>query len=302
VYNNSGYVVLGSIIERVTGKSYGRALEERILAPLGMRDTGHEPAGRPVPKLARGYRRTLDGLVPCNFMDMSSVFAAGSLYSTVDDLYRWDQALYSDAVLPAAARERMFDGGKFNYGYGWMLQPPLFAHEGSVYGFHSLILREPAYRILIVLLQNVEGDQWVGDVASGILALFSGTEPRPPRLPASRALRDVWKQSGIDETVRQYREWKVARAHELDFREPELKKLGDWLLRNAKDPRDALEIFRLNAAAYPESAKAQETMGDAYLIVGDAARAIASFERTVELDPDNRTAASTLRRLRAAKR
>ncbi len=301
-YDNSGYVVLGAIVERVTGKSYGRALEERILAPLGMRDTGHEPAARPVPRLAAGHRRTLDGLVPASFMDMSSVFAAGSMYSTVDDLFRWEQALYSDRVLSAASRERMFDGGKFNYGYGWMWQAPLFAHEGSVYGFHSLIIREPRERILIVLLQNVEGEQWAGDIASGIFAVFSGMEPPPPRLPVSRLLRDVWKTGGIAETVRRYREWKVARAHEIDFRQPELKKLGDWLLQNAKDSHDAVEIFRLNTESHPESAEAQETLGDACLIVGDAPRAIAAFERALELDPANRTAASALRRLKAAKR
>jgi CubicO group peptidase (beta-lactamase class C family) len=102
-YNNSGYFLLGAVIEKIAGKPYENVLEERIFKPLGMKNSGYD------------HYATI----------MSLPYAAGSLYSTVEDLYIWDQALYSDQLLPAKMKELLFKphvqtpGGA--YGYGWAL-------------------------------------------------------------------------------------------------------------------------------------------------------------------------------------
>jgi len=95
-YNNSGYFLLGAIIEKVTGQTYEQALKARILDPLGMKNTGYDHFGNIIEKRASGYEKGPDGYRNAGYLDMSIPYAAGSMYSTVEDLYLWDQALYTN--------------------------------------------------------------------------------------------------------------------------------------------------------------------------------------------------------------
>ncbi|HLL94695.1 MAG TPA: serine hydrolase domain-containing protein, partial [Spirosoma sp.] len=107
-YNNSGYFLLGVILEKVTGKSYATVLKESITTPLKLGDTGYDLAGPLIAKRAAGYEKRNGSYVNAPYLDMSLPYAAGSLYSTVEDLYRWDQALYSDMLISAQAKQTMF--------------------------------------------------------------------------------------------------------------------------------------------------------------------------------------------------
>ena len=98
-YNNSGYFLLGAIIEKMTGKTYEQALKENILDPVGMKNTGYDWHSPLISKRASGYAKTADSYTNAAYLDMSIPYAAGSMYSTVEDLYLWDQALYTDKVL-----------------------------------------------------------------------------------------------------------------------------------------------------------------------------------------------------------
>ncbi len=165
-YSNSGYFILGAILERVTGQSYEALLRERVFDPLGMKDSGYAHTETLIPHRARGYERSAGSVSNARFYDMSIPFSAGALYSTVKDLYKWDQALYTDRLLPAACRELLFRPNLESYGYGWALlvpkegQPfanePIPMHGGAIFGFQSLIQRMPRERDLIVLLDNTD--------------------------------------------------------------------------------------------------------------------------------------------------
>jgi len=98
-YDNGGYFILGAIIEKVTGKTYEQNLREKIFDPLGMTDSGYDHSEIILAKRATGYGKMPTGFVNSAYMDMSLPYAAGSLYSTVRDLYKWDRALYTDRVL-----------------------------------------------------------------------------------------------------------------------------------------------------------------------------------------------------------
>jgi CubicO group peptidase (beta-lactamase class C family) len=291
-YNNSGYVLLGWILERVTGQPYPKVLEDRIFVPLGMRGSGQEPSPGVVSNRASGYRPLLDGFAECGLMDTSALFATGSLYSTVEDLCRWDQALYTDRVLPGSLRERMFQGGSNDYGYGWRLQPvpgseAVMYHEGSTFGFQSLITRHVGARRLVVLLSNAEaesdGPTQLGGITSGVFNVLNGRQPSKPKEAISRVLGRTWKTSGIAAALRQYHELKAAKPDDYDFSEPELNRLGYWLLQEAAAPRDAIEVFQLNAAAYPASAKAYRGLAAAYMAAGEKERAVAAYKKAVRL-------------------
>jgi CubicO group peptidase (beta-lactamase class C family) len=165
-YSNSGYVLLGLVIERVAGKPYEQVLRERILAPLGLEDTGYDRPESVVERRASGYVPTEGGYANAPFLDPSAVYSAGMLRSTVRDLFRWDRALRGGRVFrrPATAA-RMFTGhvdtgvplGR--YGYGWFVGEGTFAgrkvgvvqHGGTIPGFTAGFWRMDDGRTIVVL-------------------------------------------------------------------------------------------------------------------------------------------------------
>ena len=158
-YNNTGYVLLGAVLEQVTGKPYGAHLREAIFTPLGMKDTGFDVSAEILRNRAAGYERGPKGLKNANYLDMTLPHAAGSLYSTVDDLAKWDAALYSEKLIGAALKEKMFTPGLGEYGYGWMVHKLgghlVTEHGGGINGFSTHLLRVPAEKLLVVTLANL---------------------------------------------------------------------------------------------------------------------------------------------------
>jgi CubicO group peptidase (beta-lactamase class C family) len=145
-YSNSGYVLLGHVVEKVSGKSYEGFLRENIFEPLKMTSTGYDHADEVVKRRARGYAPGPDGgVVNASYIDMSIPFAAGGLYSTVGDLYLWDQALYGEKLLKKSSLDAMFTAVRNDYGYGYGVNK-LFdrrhaAHGGGIEGFATSIHR-----------------------------------------------------------------------------------------------------------------------------------------------------------------
>jgi len=172
-YSNSGYFLLGVIIEKVTGKSYEQVLQENILTPLKMNNSGYDHDETILKKRASGYEKKGDVYVNAAYIDMSTPYAAGSLYSTVEDLYLWDQALYEAEILSKEYMDMIFtpqistpqySAMGMHYGYGWIIRyfpiegvsdSLLIAfHTGGVNGFNALISRIPSDKILVILLNN----------------------------------------------------------------------------------------------------------------------------------------------------
>lgn len=301
-YNNSGYFLLGAIIEEVTGKSYAQALKERIFDPLGMRASGYDRAAPLLEKRARGYEGGLLGVRNADYLDMSLPFAAGALYSTVEDLYLWDQALYGDEVLPPAAKERMFTPNLKDYGYGWGIRrQPIgpgeaerltIGHGGGINGFNTLIIRVPEDRHLVVLLNNTGGTN-LDAISSGIADVLYGRDPAPVKQPVAPVLYETVEKAGVEEAVARYRELKANRAEEFDLSEAQLSRLGYELLSQERTD-DAIEVFKLNAEEFPESGNTHDSLAEAYVKAGETELAIKSYARSLELDPANRNAVDRL--------
>jgi D-alanyl-D-alanine carboxypeptidase len=159
-YDNSGYIFLGAIIEKVSGEKYADYLKKHIFGPLDMQDSGYDESTAILKNRAAGYRPTASGeLRNAEYLDMSLPYAAGSLYSTVRDLYRWDRALYSDKVLTKASREKMWTPVKNNYAYGWAINTrghKQIAHGGGINGFATFIARYPDDDTVVIVLSNNE--------------------------------------------------------------------------------------------------------------------------------------------------
>jgi CubicO group peptidase (beta-lactamase class C family) len=186
-YSNSGYILLGQIIETVSGESYPRFMNDTIFTPLTMTDTGYDNALPIIKHRAAGYTRRLGFvLTNCDYIDMSIPHAAGALYSTVEDLLKWDQALYTEKLLPRKSVDAMFKPFKSNYGYGWLIDTkfgqPRFEHGGGIMGFVTIIARYPAQKLLVVALCNLENSP-VGAVGNDLAAIALGAKYVIPREP-----------------------------------------------------------------------------------------------------------------------
>lgn len=154
-YSNTGYVVLGKIIETISGKSYAQFLREAIFDPLGMDATGRD--GNNIPQ-AVGYASYG---APAKMLQVTNELGDGDLLSTVDDLYKFDRALEGDTLLSRELRDAMFTPvGKNNYGYGWEVEnwkgKRVTAHSGRINGFSSELMRFPDDDVTIILLSNLE--------------------------------------------------------------------------------------------------------------------------------------------------
>jgi CubicO group peptidase (beta-lactamase class C family) len=119
-YSDWGYSLLGLVIEKISGTSYEQALRTHILDPLGMHDTGYDHTRTILKQRAAGYRLVGNDLVNADYIDMRGPYSAGALYSTASDLYKWDQALYSNTILPRGALEIMWKEHMEKYGL-WMV-------------------------------------------------------------------------------------------------------------------------------------------------------------------------------------
>lgn len=305
-YNNSAYFILGAIIEQITGKTYEQALKERILDPAGMKDTGYDLHQPLLKKRAAGYSKTPAGFVNAAYLDMSLPYAAGSMYSTVEDLYRWDRALDSDKVLKEESKALMFKPGLSNYGYGFVIQDhkvgdtgkevKTIEHGGGINGFNTLITRLPDSDGVIVLLGNVEGIQKLGTISNNAIAILNGLPWERPRYSIAETLYGAYEKEGIQTAVARYRELKNSKPENYDFAESELNTLGYRLLASGKT-KDAIEIFKLNVEMFPEASNPYDSLGEAYLADGNKELALKNYRKSVELDPENANGIAAIKRI-----
>nr|WP_318284184.1 MULTISPECIES: serine hydrolase [unclassified Methylobacterium] len=167
-YSNTNYVLLGMVIEAASGRSYEAYLRETILAPLGLKQTGYDDLTAILPRRAAGYRRGRAQWRNAVPMAASSAYAAGALYSTVDDLLAWDEALAGPRLLSEASRTAMFADNGTGYALGWFVSRVfgkpgdrssghrLVGHAGSIPGFLSINDVYPDDRLTVIVLSNTE--------------------------------------------------------------------------------------------------------------------------------------------------
>jgi D-alanyl-D-alanine carboxypeptidase len=163
-YSNSAYVVLGMIVEKASGMTYEKFVEERIFAPLGMKDSRYGHAEEVVPRRAAGYDKGESGYLNARYISMTLPYSAGALMSTVDDLERWNRALAEGKILSAESRRRMEtpfaikSGQSTRYGFGLEMGEleghRMVAHSGGIFGFLSMNLRLPDDRLEVIVLSN----------------------------------------------------------------------------------------------------------------------------------------------------
>lgn len=302
-YNNSGYFLLGVIIETVAGKPYDVVLREQILEPLGLDDTGYFHYDEIQEDMATGYRRTFDGYARAAYFDSTVPYAAGMMYSTVGDLFKWHQALVANEVFEdAATLALMYTPGLDNYGYGWVIHDEtvgdqtvtITEHGGGIFGFSTAYRRMIDEDNVIVVLDNTEGNP--GAIAQDLTKLLYGVAPDAPVASIGHTLMAVIEDEGVEAAIARYHTLKEEAPDAYHFGEDELNRLGYALLQNGRTDA-AIAIFELNVAQFPEAWNPYDSLGEAYLKAGNEALAIANYQKSLELNPGNAQARAVLNEL-----
>lgn len=184
-YSNSGYILLGAILEEVSGVTYAEFLEDRIFEPLDLQQTYY---GGPqiIPNRVTGYDNNANGLRNAYPLSMTQPYAAGSILSTVDDLAQWNAALFGGDLLSSASLEKMTspytlnDGSSASYGYGLaatqLRGSAALTHGGGIFGFQTLGIHIPDHDVYVAVLSNSSGHRPdTGYVGLKVAAMLMGT-------------------------------------------------------------------------------------------------------------------------------
>jgi CubicO group peptidase (beta-lactamase class C family) len=160
-YSNTGYLLLGWIVERVSGQSYEAFLGDHLFQPLGMKDSGYDSNSALISQRASGYQPGPDGILNAPYIDMHVPGGAGALYSTTGDLLRWTQGLFGGHLLKPGSLDQMITPVKAGYGFGLFSGTKngrkVISHSGGIDGFASHLAYYPEAKVTIAVLTNITG-------------------------------------------------------------------------------------------------------------------------------------------------
>jgi CubicO group peptidase (beta-lactamase class C family) len=313
-YSNSGYLVLASIVEKISGQHFGVFLKEQILDPVGMTNTTLykyqiEPDAS-MPNRVFGYRTALNqtDLISNDYNIVNDVRGDGGIYSTLDDLYKWNMALANHTIISKAYLDAAWtpgiltNGEKTDYGFGWFLEqdaskPKTVFHSGGWVGFVTFLFNEVETKSGFILLTNNSGEN-LGDIMRGISNIRDG---KPYVIPKQRITKEMVRlilTENVSSAMTYYHS-KKADTLKYEISEGDLNALGYQLL--GEDHLDkAIAIFKLNIEEHPTSANPYDSYGDALLMQGDSVKALQNFKRCFEMDSTLLFAKDKFEKLEAA--
>lgn len=330
-YGTMAYVLLSLIIEKATGRTFEQAQREEVLEPLEMRDTGIEGAspivvrneqGRSmlkgkspiIERMATGYMKVNNEYSRSPFMDMTHAYAGGTIYSTVEDLFRLDRALYNDKFISKQTREKMFTPVLSDTGLGWntrylsfsdLQQPflnivdePRMLREapadfkvvyklGDLWGYSGVFARLPNEEHTIAVLVNVNSRAIFFEletirVTQGLMNILYD---KPYFTPRERTFAEIIERQGFEKAVEIFKQLKQKEPANPVIREAEVNALGYEILGQKKFAL-AIDVFKLNVEAYPKSANSYDSLAETYLGTGEKELALKLYKKALEVDPN----------------
>ncbi len=294
-YDDTGYVLLAWIVERVTGRPYEEVLRELVLDPVGLEHTGYDHDRVPGAGRARGYARTLDGYEAAPVIGPSLPFPAGMPYSTVEDLGRWAEAL--SRFEPGRPFERPETLGRLltpfldGYAYGIAVGERsigredgvrVLEHGGGIFGFSSALRVFPDQRRVIVLLDNTASA--LGAIADGLTNLLWGAEAPMPKPSIAERLLPIVETGGVDAALERYRTWRRTRPDGYDYGPGELARLASHVRERGR-PEDAIRILETATELYPDSTGPRLALSELEAARGDTAGAVSQLEAALSWHP-----------------
>jgi CubicO group peptidase (beta-lactamase class C family) len=314
-YCNAGYIVLGRIIEKVTRRTFEQNLQERIFHPLAMKNSGYDRNRYVIEKRASGYTYGPFGLENAEYIELdSSPGAAGALYSTVEDMFLWDRALYTDQLLNSKHRELMFTpnrdvpevkaaGGRAHsiYGYGWQIytrthpvtkrRTKVINHGGAIQGFRAMenrLVEDNAF--VIVLCNQCDGygssEVWtaVTKLSVELIHVVTGQPFRMPakaRLTQEQRMYEIVKSEGVEAAI----EWFRAKGKKAGWGGSN-SALATQLIKDGRVD-DGLRLLEFDVEAAPGKVWLLRKTAQACLENGRPKKALIFVNMGLKLRPDD---------------
>lgn len=321
-YCNAGYSILGRIIEKVTRRTFEQNIQERIFEPLGMKNSGYDRNRYVLEKRASGYTRGPFEYTRAAYMDMdSSPGAAGSIYSTVEDMFLWDRALYGDRLLEPKLRDLMFTpngdvpevkaaGGRprSRYGYGWQIysrthpvtkrRTKVINHGGAINGFRAMENRLVEDDAFIIVLCN-QGDSFGGsevwnsvvNLSKELIHVVTGQPfqlPAKPRLSQNQRMYQMIKQDGVEAAIA----WFQDKGKKAAWGGTNMA-LAEQLIKDERID-DGLRMMEFEVELSPGKVWLLRKTAEAYLSNARPEKALALLEKGLGQKPEDEKLAAML--------
>ena len=290
LYSNSGYVVLGGIIEKVTGKSYPENVRERILKPLGMmRSVFVFPDTKGVRDKAMGTEISLSGEKRNEQRVQSTLIptSAGGMYSSAPDMLKFYEAwLFSDILLKDEMKIQLFSRYDPKPGVKWseMVNDKNFisALAGGLNGWNSVVFQIPSQRYTIIVLSNFdENGQPAEQVGSCISRIIRNMDCDPMVKPFGRSSYQYIKTNGIVDYVTHFMQFVEKNGYQVEG--PMLLNAFGYDLIGEKELNMAVEVFKLNIKLFPEEANGYDSLGEAYWLLKQKSPALKNYRTALEM-------------------
>ncbi len=273
-YNNTGYFLLSMVVEKITGNSFEEELQKRIFTPLQMTHSGVDDRNKVLEKRAYGYTKNLDGYTNAPGVYMQNLQGAGNLYSTVDDLLKWDQALYTYRLVNKRSFQKMITpqtppktdwitpyANSYGFGVGLANVDPaskggdsleMQFHSGHISGFSSYMARFPERKILVIILSNLGGisTSRMNEIAQQAKNIIYGIPYEMPQRALAPVLYKVTREEGLEAAIKKYHYLVESFPYDYKSTEKELEKLAQDLM-NTKQQEAAIRFLELNVFINP---------------------------------------------------
>lgn len=304
-YSNSGFLLLGAIIENVSGLSYPEYLTKNIFEPLGMTESSITYENEVLPNRAIGYTKNWDSTYTANVLLVPAACSAGGLRTTAEDLLKFDQALYGSKLLSEESKIKMFtpSNNRSKYGFGWEIKEyngkKFVGHSGGSDGVEAYFYRFIDAGYTIITLSNYDGCN--GWVCSDIEAILFGNDYTLPTISDANFTLgySLMQKKMYYEAVKVF-------ANNINNDNPHLMSLylssycrikGEFELNEAIIDLDKYIQLADEETIFPEY-DAWNNKGSAFLMLDKTEEAIQCFEKALELDSQNAKALKSLKEIK----
>ncbi len=293
MYSNTGYVLLGAVIEKVTKKSYHQNVTERIIEPLGLQHTFVENLERVKDRKAIGYYKTPFGELETNEGLIDLPNPDGGFLSTPLDVMKFYRSYYYDTLLlneQTRAKDEELDYYFNELPAG---KAPLMAggYEGANTAMYQVISDDRS----IIVFANMD-EPVAEQLATGILYITRGQQAEDPQIPAVQNVRIAYEEKGIDYVKDNFKEL-IKNFHPTDPKAFILNRLGYAYLYEKKAPEKAIDLFLLNTKLFPYNPNVWDSLAEGYRMKGDKEKAIQYYQKVLEIDPEFPSAKEALEEL-----
>lgn len=303
-YSNGGYVLLAMIVAKVSEQPFHEFMKANIFEPLGMKNTLVYDESKPkINDRAVGYDANGD-------LDDYNIFTtgAGGMFSTIDDIHLWDQALYTEKLVSKTTLEEAFKPAKLNngeytqYGFGWGVLDKegkkTVQHSGGLAGYRTFLRRNLYDNSGYIILTNHGNQTNLLPILRALDAILEGNDYDMPRVPVSAKLSKLISDKDASIAINKMEELLKANPERYEIDEVGINALGYQYFGNG-DFKTTLAIFEFNVKKNPKGFNTYDSLGEIQLAMGDTIQAAKNYKKSYELDRSNTNAIDVLKRIGA---